>query len=194
MDKLVAGGETPEMAEQIAQGLWAKYLPNAPLRLIDANSPSFICQLQSKGHVVLGLTARYPGEAFYTHPQLERLGFSFDRRFPDHALSLCAPAIFEKGVLFASALNTKGQALEALLQQLNLKPKKIIFVDDKIHHVENVQAASAQLDLDFLGIRYSSADKRVHAFDAQIAELQMQLFPRFVSDEEAFQMLVPAVN
>ncbi len=190
--KLMSAGEAPEKAEVIAQSMWGKYLPNAALRLLDPNSPSIISQLQQNGHLVLGLTARYPEEASYTHPQLQKLGFEFDRRFADQTILLPFPALFENGVLFASTLNKKGDALLALLEQVNYLPKKIIFIDDKHSHVEELHSTLNPLDLDFVGIRYSKADKRVKAFDPQIADLQMELFPRFVTDEEALELLVPA--
>lgn len=190
--KLMDDGEPPESAEKIAQSMWGKYLPNAELRLLDPQSPSVISQLRQKGHLVLALTARYPDEAYYTHPQLQRLGFEFDRRFGDQTVPLPFPALFENGVLFASTLNTKGSALIALLERVNLKPKKILFIDDKLSHVEDLESTLAPLDIDFVGIRYSKADNRVNSFDPQIADLQMELFPRFVSDEEAFELLMPS--
>lgn len=194
INKLLKDGEPPHRAEEIAQGLWSKYLPNAPLRLIEPKAPTIFSQLQAQGCMIFGLTARYPAESIYTHPQLEKLGFAFERKYNDRNLDLEFPAVFEKGVIFSSTLNKKSKSLISLLEQIDYRPKKIIFIDDKLSHVEDLEIALGQANIDYLGIRYAKADPRVNSFDWEIAEFQMQKFPHFISDEEAIELLLNLVH
>ncbi|MBA3238763.1 MAG: DUF2608 domain-containing protein [Parachlamydiaceae bacterium] len=79
-----------------------------------------------------------------------------------------------------------------LLKQINHFPQKVLFVDDKLNHVQSLEGPLAELNIDYIGVRYSKADERVQEFDAQIADLQMKHFLKFISDEEAREMLSPA--
>ena len=44
--------------------------------------------LQQKKCIVLGLTARFPEDSPNTHPQLDRYGIHFDKRYPDQDIIL----------------------------------------------------------------------------------------------------------
>lgn len=185
--KLIEAGETAEKAEEMMEQFWLKMLPTVPMRLVDAEAPKIIENMQQKGTLVLGLTARYSEEAPYTHPQLNQFGIHFNQFF-EKEINLKAPLLYEKGILF-SGTHKKSEALLAFLKQLPQLPQKIIFIDDKYRHIQDLENALASFQLDYVGIRFSKTDERIHAFNPLIAEIQEEFFPEFITDEEALQIL-----
>lgn len=190
--RLLDTGKTLKEVEAILQPYWNKLLPDLSMRLLDQTAPNIIRELQQKGHLVLGLTARDVVDAIYTHPLLDQYGIRFECEYADQEISMRYPAIFERGILFTGIHNTKGETLVELLKQINHFPQRVLFVDDKLNHVQSLEGPLAALNIDYIGVRYSKADKRVQEFDPQIADLQMQHFPKFISDDEARQMLASA--
>jgi hypothetical protein len=61
---------------------------------------------------------------------------------------------YKNGILYCGN-NDKGSALTALLKILNLNPRKIIFLDDKKHHIRFVAHAAKILTSEFLGFHYN---------------------------------------
>lgn len=186
---LLDTGISLKEVEDILQPFWNQLLPDLSMRLLDQTAPNTIREFQQKGHLVLGLTARDPMDAIYTHPVLDQHGIRFECEFSDQEILMSHPAIFERGILFSGIHNSKGESLVALLKQINHFPQRVLFVDDKLNHVQSLEEPLAALNIDYIGVRYSKADKRVQEFDPQIADLQMQHFPKFISDDDARQML-----
>ena len=178
-------GKSHDDAHQIAHDLWFEVLPSIRMRLVDKEAPLYIQKMRQKGCVVLGLTARPPESACHTLPELDRLGIQFDDRYSDLEFSLNYTILFQKGVLYCGIYDKKSSALLALLKKLELSPKKIIFIDDKLSHVQDLKEALASVGIEYVGIRYSKADLRVKQFDAKIAKLQKEAFPKILSDDEA---------
>jgi hypothetical protein len=186
---LIESGVSPEEAEEIVHQIWMKMLPIITMRLVDPEAPRIIQNIQQQGHIVLGLTARYPEEAQYTHAQLDRVGIRFNSG--DHQkMLLDGPVLYENGILFCGNYNKKGETLINFLKIIKLKPKKIVFIDDKLSHIKNLENILTSFNIDYVGIRFSKADKRVNEYDQALADLQWRLFPSFVTDEEAQQLLL----
>lgn len=184
-EKLINSGESSEKAEEILHNLWFGILPHISMQLVDEQIPQIIQSIQKMGHFVLGLTARYPKEAWYTHPHLNRFQINFDKFFPDQHIPLESPILYENGILFCGTQIKKSDALMAFLQLHNLTPKKIIFIDDKLHHVQDLEAPLTSANIEYVGIRYSKCDQRVKDYDEKIANIQWKLFPTFISDKDA---------
>lgn len=187
--KLIELGHSPKDAEEILRTLWLEILPIMPMRLVDVEAPRIIQNLQQKECVVLGLTARYPEDSPNTHPQLDRFRIHFDKQYPDQEIFLKDSALYEKGILFCGTHNKKSEVLIAFLKQLNLSPKKIILIDDKLSHIQDLENILPSFNIDYVGIRFSKADKRVSEYNSIIADIQWKLFPPFITDEEAHQLL-----
>ena len=192
--ELIDSGESSEKAEEIVHDLWLKMLPIIKMRLVDVEAPKIIQKLQQNGCIVLGLTARYQEEAPYTHPQLDQVGIYFDKRYPDQEIVLNNSVLYEKGILFCGTHNKKSEALITFLKQLNLFPQKIIFLDDKLSHIQDLENSLAPSNIDYIGIRFSKADKRVREYDSTLADIQSKLFPPFITDEEAYQLFLSEQN
>jgi hypothetical protein len=187
---LIESGVSSEEAEEIVHQIWMKMLPIITMRLVDTEAPRIIQNFQQKGCIVLGLTARYPEEAQYTHSQLNRVGIHFDNRYSRQKMLLNGPVLYEKGILFCGTCNKKGEALINFLKRIEFKPQKIVFIDDKLTHIKDLENILTSFNIDYVGIRFSKADKRVNEYDQALADLQWRLFPHFVTDEEAKQLLL----
>lgn len=70
------------------------------------------------------------------------------------------PAYYKQGILFC-CYNNKGEALATFLDALNLKPTKIIFIDDKENNIQNVAKAMESRNIPFVGLRYAYLDKKL---------------------------------
>ena len=150
-------------------------------------------KLKQQNCKMLGLTARNPRVLTSTLREIRSVGieFSSDSPFSDYSeqeKSLCYA--FSQGVLFATLGNKKGDVLINFLKQINFTPKKIIFIDDKWEHVNEVVETVKKEGITVIGIRYSAADKDVFNFNPLIADIQLKYFEeKILSDEEAKQIL-----
>lgn len=191
ISKLIASGESPEKAHRSIHDHWLAILPNANMRLIDEKTPSIFHQIRQKGVTLMGLTARHPLEASFTHPQLHKVGLHFDYQDGNshETFPLNHAATYDKGILFCGIRNKKSDVLLSYLDKKNYKPKRVIFIDDKWDHVIDLEKALTAHHIDYVGIRLSKTDKRVKEYHDTIADIQWKSFPSIISDEEAYKLL-----
>lgn len=187
-ERLIASGEPQKFADELVHQLWLQMLPTIPMRLVDPLAPQIIQQIQAIGAKIIGLTARFPKEATFTHPQLAKFDIQFSNLFPTKKLDH-TPFLFENGILFSGWINEKSDALKELLKELDFFPEKIVFIDDKLSHVLDIKQAAAALNIECVGIRFSKADKRVQEYNQEIVDIQWKWFPQFISDEQALSIL-----
>ena len=57
-------------------------------------------------------------------------------------------------------------------------------VDDRKKNLENIKRALGN-SIKFVGLRYNATDAKVHAFNPNIAEVQMRFFKKILTDEAA---------
>lgn len=149
--------------------------------------------LQERKISVIALTARNVFIAHRTLEQLERLGIDFSRTSPQrhfcyHEGDL--PILYTNGIIFAGN-HDKGAILRAWLTQMNFRPTKIIFIDDKLKNVYLIQHALETTPESFIGIRYGRLDKQVKEFDMQEAEREYQQF-LYANPEHKPITIIPA--
>lgn len=72
-------------------------------------------------------------------------------------------AFYKNGIMFCGC-NKKSEALIALLQHYKLNPKKIIFVDDRQHHVEDVHSTLTAQSFNITGLHYTHLADKINAF------------------------------
>ncbi len=149
---------------------------NLPLVVTDPLIPTIINNLIAQKINVIALTSRGLYLAERTHEQLQSIGISFwmDHSHTEFLLSLTHPCLYKHNIIFTSN-NDKGETLLAFLAMLNYHPKKIIFIDDKMHHVESLENAlkNINVDIEYVGIRYSGCDHHIHSFDPLQAEMAL---------------------
>jgi hypothetical protein len=99
--------------------------------------------------------------------------------------------IFKEGILFANR-NPKGAVLSAFLDYLSWTPRDILFIDDRLSFLRDVQAMCYERNIPFKGVLYRGTDKCVTEADEDVASLQFSYFEKhliWLGDEEAKQKL-----
>ncbi len=126
--------------------------------------------------------------------RLNKLGIDF-REFNnliDH-IFLEIPAkhgvpLTKHGVTF-TALEPKGLLLDAILKYNKIKPKNIIFIDDKLSNLQSVESTCENLGIPFTGIQYTAVIKsNKWNFDDELANFQFQVLEKehkWLSDQDA---------
>ena len=161
---------------------WNKTQELISVKPVESDTPAWIQSLQKKGIKTMALTARSLDVAETTKKQLKSIHIQFTPTPPySKALTLEKtelhapdPAMFTDGILLVGERNNKGLVLEAFLKKICYTPEKILFIDDKLKHVENMEKALTSLSIPYFGYRYAALDAHVEAFKAQFAEVNHQ--------------------
>ena len=189
---LVKKGISQAKAADIEDSIWQILQPRIPVKTVDPCTSEVLQEIQTKPILVLGLTARSPAESDYTFEQLRSLNITFDQQklVPQCKEHLPYPsaALYDRGILYATPFNKKSEVLFDFLNRHALKPECIIYLDDKLHHVEDIDAFCASQGITCIGIRFSGADEQFKQFDPDLARIQWEAFPRLISNEEALSL------
>lgn len=151
--------------------------------------PNILQKLNNMGIQTMALTTRSPQLARRTFQLLREVNIKFKSNIShEFILEPEFDSRHIKHCLFVGNAN-KGEILSLFLKQCGLNPQRIIFIDDKINHVKNVAKAVEQLDIEFIGLRYSGLDDEIKKFDDKIAEIQRSHLDCILTDEEALRLL-----
>ncbi len=186
-------GQSKEVAIQKAIIFWNEIAQTTRIRPVEAITPQIIRQAQIAGLTVLGLTARHVTSAAATERQLASIGVNFQARpifdRPIGSSSL-EDAHFRRGIMYVGPHLTKGAALTQFLARLKIRPARVVFIDDKAKHTQTVEAALNAIGIPNFDFRYGAADARVGAFNAKVADWQLQTYLNYgviVPDEKVTQ-------
>lgn len=181
--------------------MWHHILMESEFKPVEPTTAGVIRKLQQQGNYVVGLTARYTEMAYPTIKQLQSIGINLDLHSLsnlDHEIEGGFSAKYVEGVIFVGLKNDKGETLMRLLSQLNHKPKKILFIDDKEKNLHSVSAACKKRGIPFIGLRYGFLDKAGAEFDPVNTEAELKLFieeqevertmRNFEADKKALQL------
>lgn len=159
---------------------------------VEKEAPELISNIQKLGAKTMGLTGRDYTISALTQKQLQSIGINF----APHALTTKIITIpgngisrHENGVIFVGPKNNKGKVLATFLETLKIYPKKIVFVDNKRHHLENVEKSLEKKKINYLGCRHGAADQKIAAFNEEIANIQHQHLKKILMDKEAQALL-----
>lgn len=177
---LESKGISKEEAQEVVSVLWRAVQPYIKVKAVDNEISQIIRDIQAKRVGVMCLTARMPQELSCTLKQLDSIEVNIQATAPvvefTEITTLNRTAFYSHGILFATPLNKKSEVLIAFAKKNKLPYKRVIFVDDKLHHLEDVKEALVQEGIDCVAIRFSGADERVRQFDPIEAELQWKHF------------------
>ncbi len=199
--KIVArGGLGKKEAMDRLERVNGRIKAESAMKLMEPGLPALIADLQAKGVLVIGLTARHPNLAGTTIMHLNQLGISFQRsRFPEAKLlgdyripGLDHAFLWSSGVAFTDG-SPKGTVLKALIERSGITPKRFIAIDDRIHHVHNFVEALLDLKIEGRVVHYLRVREEPE-FDPAVADLQFRVFRRLgylLSDDEARARLKP---
>ncbi|MFL5811955.1 MAG: DUF2608 domain-containing protein [Bdellovibrionia bacterium] len=196
---LVEKGKASGLAEKDAveqalqQASWIQ--PITRVKAVESITPALIAHLQRNGVPVVALTARPLKWSEGTLRQLGSIYVNFPTaprpRFP--VLGGSTPVCtYIRGVLFMSPHGNKGDCLIAYMNETRIHPERVIFIDDKVKNVTDVEAALSKTPLTHTSLRYGAADTRVASFDKTLAEFEWAYYLRFrviLSDQEAYRLM-----
>jgi hypothetical protein len=185
--------------------LLGRVLTTAQFAIVEPQCLTVIQELQNRGIPVIALTAAEAAQmgeiedfADFRVNQLREFGFDFRGTFPKtDSLKLAKSSekkfhpLFKSGVLFSSD-HPKGEVLKQFLSELQLFPKKVVFVDDRLDFLQSVEGAMNELGIEFIGFHYTAAEKLSPALDENLAEFQARYLAqhgRWLSDDEARKSL-----
>lgn len=166
----VAGGLSKETALQKADDEFNRWQDKIQVRSADPASPGILVKLRERGVPFFALTARSAPIRDITLRQLASLNLSMTQGgfVPGDAAkpgAVGGDVVFKDGVFFVGdGALTKGEALLRILDKSGLRPKRIIFVDDKAKHTVTVDAALTSRGIPHLCLRFARKDDEVKAF------------------------------
>jgi len=166
------------------------------VKTVEDTTQNVIETLQKQNTYVIGLTTRHIDMLYCTFKQFRQLNIDLTKT------SICSDVLFfnvndgvlyKKGILFCSNAH-KGTALFSFLDKINYTPKRVVFINDKRTHLEQIENCCKNKNIPFLGLRYGYLDEKIKKMNYKIAEIQLEHFKKIISDEEALQILNQSVD
>ncbi len=184
--------------------LFSKVLLQKESILVDPKAPDLIKSLHARKIPTIALTAADSGKlghienmADWRIHELKSLDLDFTPAFPHHELmefptqkEMCSNPTFKGGILFTSD-HPKGDILKAFLEKLSWRPKKVLFIDDKLSYIESVETTMKELGIECISFHYSAAEKLPCQLDEEIAKIQVTYLMKhgqWLSDTKAAQL------
>jgi hypothetical protein len=174
LNEKIASGLSREEALAIVLPMYYEVSNHITLSSVEPDSPAVLSTLQNNGIPTVALTTRSLPLVERTKIQVQDAGFNFAacKLFAkDLTLELVKPALLTHGIIFCND-NNKGQTLLKMLEACNFKPETIVFIDDKLSHLVDVEKECLLNKIQFIGIRYGKLDSIATQFDAKRAEQQ----------------------
>jgi len=166
-------------AYDIALPMFFTITNNKDLTPLD-NSPQLIKKLQKKKIPTIALTNRSFPIIERTIKQLENINISFVKNrvcYKNFDLDITHKGKYSHGIIFVGQ-NDKGEMLFSFLEKIKHKPKKIIFIDDRIKYVKSVEKATESRGIEFVGIRFGLTDDVVcppEIIEEKMGEFRIEL-------------------
>jgi len=139
----------------------------AKVKLVEPQTSKIISSLQKQKIPMLALTARGIELSNCTFSQLKSIKVNLSLKSPwkkELTFSDCPfQANYRNGIIFCTQ-NNKGQILNKFLDMTAFKPSKIVFIDDRKSHLEDVEKELENTKISFIGLRYSYLDEKVNRF------------------------------
>lgn len=179
---LEAKGISKKDAQVVASVFWRAVQPSIKVKAVDIETKQVIKDLQTQKTMVMCLTSRMPQELLYTLNQLQTIGVDIKITAPTQKsqkiLASNCESFYTNGILFATPFNKKSEVFLSFLKKNNLYFKRIIFIDDKHSHVQDMEKAFCNEKTELVAIRFTKADKDIKTFNPNEAENQWKLFKR----------------
>jgi hypothetical protein len=173
-----------------------KIVARVPVGLIESNAAETIKHLQAQGIWTFGLTARcinpdyMPSADRGTYEHLKSVKIDFTQHPLMNKVNQETARFFSYGIIFTDH-QEKGPYLEKFLQNMDLRPEKIVFIDDNVKQIKSVEKSLEKMGIPFIGYRYSNLDHFHTQFDPLIVNIQLEALIKnneVLSDEEAVKI------
>lgn len=162
IQKAIQDGMSVEDALDYIMPQWDEAQKQVQLALIEEHAPKCFETFHSQVAKIIGLTGRSPQVAPLTLEGLEQINLTFSSIEHTMQFKLPHPIHFEKGVLFVGAKNNKGDALIQFIKQTKERFHRVVFLDDQINYIEQVEQALIPLSIEYIGIRFAKVDEKVN--------------------------------
>lgn len=173
----------------------------AQVSLVDKKILNVLAKLKLKNIRVIALTAMYTGQyglvsnaEQWRVKQLASLGICLDWSFPEiDSITLKDfeekenSPVFIRGIL-ASTKYPKGRVLCAFLKEVQWKPSKVFFIDDKMKYIDSVGCELNKENINYTLFHYTAATDQFCYLDQTLADFQFDYLLQqgdWLSDKEA---------
>jgi hypothetical protein len=178
---------------------WSIISRDQKVTLVDEKFPALIQNLQSRGIRVCALTQCNTGAfgviksmATWRIQALLEKGIDFKKSWPSIEDRVnfggYERARFQEGVIFASDYQ-KGEILKAFLNQINIHPKRIVFIDDNLENLQSVENCAKEKNIKFVGFEYNVVKNRpIQPLNEEREKLKFDVLKKekkWISDSEA---------
>lgn len=173
-------------------------------KLTDAALPSIIKNLQKRKIQVLALTSFRRGEMGniqsiedWRSLQLKKYGmdFSITTGLPKSYFEInrlkrsdgTKKPVYKDGIIYTD-LHSKSDVLDSFLEQAKFKPNEIIFIDDRLSNVLDLENYCKSANINFIGIHDDRILKKYISFDENLGKYQFHYLEHhrvWLNDEEA---------
>ena len=189
------------------QEIFSDFFLKRKVQLVNKNMPSLLAYLKNKRIPASALSAWWTNQFGkineMEHQRLKELnhvGISFvdispfnkDIDFTSHKNEKGGTPMIISGVIL-TALADKGEILGLALNQTKSKFKKIIFIDDQMKYLHEVEKFCNEKGIEFLGIHYTEASKLpIPVLDPEKEKLRFDILKRdqiWLLDDELRKLL-----
>ena len=174
MNKLRAAGVEEHLVVDAGVAMFSAVQMKSQVKLVESSTADVLKQARSKGAQILGLTARPLYLSERTLDQLQSVGFP--KALPE-SFEVARGAKYVNGIVFVGESN-KGEILKQVLKdRAQYKHvRRVVFIDDKPRHAQNVDKALLDSSYEVISIRYGAADAWVQSYDQKKADEEWKTF------------------
>lgn len=192
IQRYIALGLDSDHALEKALAEWESVQHLTEVKLVEPKTSQIIQDLQKKNYTIMGLTTRGLSLATRTAQQLSELSVDLSKTcFTKKEISFdnTRTNLLRKGILFTAGTH-KGDSFFKLMEKAQMTPKKIIFINDKATHLQEIADSAEKKNIEFVGLRYGYLDAKVKGFRPELADFQFQKFGLILTDSEAEKKLL----
>lgn len=195
--KVEEEGLTLQESIDISYPEWIQAKKRSSVKPVEEGFIRALLDIQKSNIVIMGLTQQRPDLAPVTIRDLFSLDWSFLPTAPSSNtfnIPTIRPVTYTEGILFVGDYNKKGETFCKFLAIIGQKPLKIVFMDDKRKHVEEMEQACNEQGIDYIGIHYTAINFSEKVYYPEIAELQRKLMYQTISNEAARLLIEQGVE
>jgi len=150
--------------------------------LVENEWPAIIDSLKKRGVIVVALTQMHTGHfgkissmEKWRAQELKNLEITFSS-YAENSVKILIdsekPATLYQGILFTGG-HTKAQTLISFINKYG-KPSKLVFIDDRIEHVQSLQKLCTDIKIPFEGCHYQAVDQLPYSATQDFGDIQTQ--------------------
>lgn len=192
-ESLEKQGLSKNIAFDQALGEWEAIRHLTKMRIVEEGTQDVIKTLQEKNVSVMGLTTQGLALASRSVIQLNALDIDLTKTAPsvnEYYFMNGHGVLYRQGILFTSGTD-KGSAFLKFCDLAGIVPKCVVFINDKLTHLKDLEKDVEGRSIGFVGLRYGYSDTYVNGFRSDVADIQWRksTFEHIMSDEEALCLI-----